>query len=307
MKLSKLLAVMVYVVSSSALAETIDDPFYDGVVWTATSSTETFGSGPDVCPLVATGCFETITQSFQGEAIDGDVEYLWLDPRGQTIFSGTVRTGASISPTSSYGTFLAERGTGLVKLTNVGLESKPSSSGSVDMWFDAGNTWNGQANGGAGENGNVRDGTDTILGLIPAINDTTSLISRLSGSPEKIRFTSSVTRLGADEFQYDYFVHNYTDYAIDFDWYAAGLSGTVDAQSDGTPGLFEGPTIIGGLPRQISGTAMADLTFEIFGETVGENQFVFTANAITPVPIPAAAWLFGSAILGLVMLRRRNQ
>lgn len=304
MKPLALLAAMVYVLSPSALAETIDDPFYDGVVWTATSSVKQAGPTSFSCPLVSTGCGETITQTFQGQAIDGDVEYLWLDPRGQTIFSGTVRTGNSISPTSSYDTFLAERGTGLVKLTNVGLESKPSSSGSVDMWFDAGNTWRWEPS--PGTPGNDRDGTDTILGLIPAINDTTGLISRLSGSPEKVRFTSTVTRLGPDEFQYDYFVHNFTDYAIDFDWYAAGLSGTVDAQSDGTPGLFEGPTIIGGLPRQISGTAMADLTFEIFGEAVADNEFVFTANAITPVPIPAAAWLFGSAILGLAMLRRRH-
>jgi serine-aspartate repeat-containing protein C/D/E len=38
----------------------------------------------------------------------------------------------------------------------------------------------------------------------------------------------------------------------------------------------------------------------------GDNNFTFDAGLVT-VPIPAAAWLFGSGLLGLIALKRRQR
>lgn len=43
-------------------------------------------------------------------------------------------------------------------------------------------------------------------------------------------------------------------------------------------------------------------TFTLFGQSVG----VFMEGSVAPVPVPAAAWLFGSALLGLAGLKRKR-
>ena len=56
--------------------------------------------------------------------------------------------------------------------------------------------------------------------------------------------------------------------------------------------------------------ATGTLTLLGFNDTPGsfvfnETGLTFSAQAVSEVPLPAAAWLFGSALMGLVAVRRR--
>lgn len=82
------------------------------------------------------------------------------------------------------------------------------------------------------------------------------------------------------------------------------------AATRGNPGATQ--LVSAGLPTSLTGLVM----FEIFA-TGAENGSGVAANAtwridnfqltgdVAPVPVPAAAWLFGSAVLGLAARRRR--
>ena len=44
-----------------------------------------------------------------------------------------------------------------------------------------------------------------------------------------------------------------------------------------------------------------------FGDLQGQTTQANFGFQLTPVPVPAAAWLFGSGLLGLAGLARRNR
>jgi hypothetical protein len=46
---------------------------------------------------------------------------------------------------------------------------------------------------------------------------------------------------------------------------------------------------------------------DIDGETVGADIDAIAAISTTVIPIPAAAWLFGSGLIGLIGLARRKK
>jgi hypothetical protein len=93
-------------------------------------------------------------------------------------------------------------------------------------------------------------------------------------------------------------------------------SDSVDINGLGAPIMFSDATApatgpgVGGIFSSLSDPAgwmlAANSTF-----TIGANSGAFFVKSITvessAVPIPAAAWLFGSALAGIVGLRRRKQ
>jgi hypothetical protein len=69
-------------------------------------------------------------------------------------------------------------------------------------------------------------------------------------------------------------------------------------------------TIDAKVPTGTLGNLTIDATagtwaFEIFGNDVAQGTGAF--EAVAAVPVPAAAWLFGSALLGLVGVGRRRK
>jgi len=90
--------------------------------------------------------------------------------------------------------------------------------------------------------------------------------------------------------------------------------GTVDPFDEvaDEPGALFSDTFLGARSTESNDFASADLTFERESwdgsvELLQGNEFIVTANVLTPVPIPAAAWLFGSAVLGLTWKARRKR
>lgn len=53
--------------------------------------------------------------------------------------------------------------------------------------------------------------------------------------------------------------------------------------------------------------ALKFAVFFIFEEDVGGNNLYSVLGALQPVPVPAAAWLFASGLLGLIGVARRRQ
>jgi hypothetical protein len=88
---------------------------------------------------------------------------------------------------------------------------------------------------------------------------------------------------------------------------ASGSSLTTDALGNITGGSV---TIDAKVPTGTLGNLTIDATagtwaFEIFGNDVAQGTGAF--EAVAAVPVPAAAWLFGSALLGLVGVGRRRK
>jgi hypothetical protein len=79
---------------------------------------------------------------------------------------------------------------------------------------------------------------------------------------------------------------------LDFDWNPDGLLGFEYA--------FSGP-------KDLKNLVAGEYFFSIF-PSVGDvhYDFSFTATDVSQVPLPAAVWLFGSALLGLVGVTTRK-
>jgi len=109
------------------------------------------------------------------------------------------------------------------------------------------------------------------------------------------------------------FANNNTTFGFFGDGVSAGLHNT-DANSANN--LWEGP--IGVNPEIAYGSDAEFYLAAINGATFGgevfsfENKFLLADDALTfgatpsAVPVPAAVWLFGSALLGMAGIRRRN-
>ena len=73
------------------------------------------------------------------------------------------------------------------------------------------------------------------------------------------------------------------------------LSGNVIGQ-----GVSGTQFTVGGL------NAETDYTLAISGDVTGDDGGSYNAAIVAAVPLPAAAWLFGSALLGVVVVARRR-
>lgn len=74
----------------------------------------------------------------------------------------------------------------------------------------------------------------------------------------------------------------------------AGLTGTLDG--------------IGGLVFTAANLAAGPHTLTVSGTGTGALGGLYSGSlSVTAVPLPAAAWLFGSAVLGLSLVSRRKQ
>jgi len=225
----------------------------------------------------------TITHTLIGGTADGDIAYSWDMPESGFSMSGVFPTGVQIHPTNSYTTFdTVVSASGSVTLTNI--PTGTVTSGVAGYWRES---------PGAA--------LELLNSLLDTIGKATDLKSDLKGSPTKIRYTSHVERTGLNEYSYTNMVENLTAYDIDFEWMAAGMSGTVAANS-----VLSGPTIIGGQAMQKRGTASARVTLDSLYGGTSTNNYQIIANVLAPVPLPPAIWLMGAALTGLFGIGRRR-
>ena len=94
------------------------------------------------------------------------------------------------------------------------------------------------------------------------------------------------------------------------DWAFASLGGSVGAvpmamTTFNTTGTTI-PTVLPLIPDGISGSPMTTAPFQGFNANF-DFTTINASNVITAVPVPAAAWLFGSGLLGLVGVARRRR
>ena len=73
-------------------------------------------------------------------------------------------------------------------------------------------------------------------------------------------------------------------------------------------GSVNAASIMYGLTSSISGTLYSFDTSTGVSTYAGDTSFGYQSGLanISPVPLPAAAWLFGSALLGLIGYSRRK-
>lgn len=120
------------------------------------------------------------------------------------------------------------------------------------------------------------------------------LIATLFRSPANIEFKSELTQLGPTSSTYVNTVTNFTASPITFDWVAGGLSGTLLGGTSVTTGTISAPF---GANELIGGAS-----FELDGDPYLMPAHAWTAAV---VPVPATAWLLGSALGLLGWMRRR--
>lgn len=94
---------------------------------------------------------------------------------------------------------------------------------------------------------------------------------------------------------------------VDFRNFAIGWNGNtygIGNEADGGPGIFVPPAQVMTINQLGGGTFDIEWTG---GSALGGTSWTFAGTYTTAVPIPAAAWLLGSSLLGLVGVARRKQ
>jgi len=263
--------------SAATLTSSLSDPVYSGISWTATSTVDA------IAGFLCTPC--TVTHSIQGEAIDGDVSFVWDMADAGYSFSGVIPTASGLTPTSTYTTYeTVASATGSLTITNTGLDPDVGIAGPAGYFREA---------PGAA--------IEALSEALDLIGDAAETKSDISGSPTKISFVSRVVRTEAG-YAYTNSVQNFTDTAINFAWTAAGLSGIVNPLST----VFS-DTVIGARPTEIKGVAAAGIgQREVDLGVFEDNLYTVRANVLAPVPLPAAMWMFISAVGGLVVAGRKR-
>jgi hypothetical protein len=237
---------------------------------------------------------------------------------GALIFVGTMTGAALASPT--YATSVVDYGAGTIPAAGIFMNWTEDSGffhnpvpeypnagadldwllGSVDETVAAG--WGGDANGGYltlyYDTAFTADGTD---GTADIIVYGFGFAYNTPFSSEKGAITVSASSDGV----------NWTVIS-DYAGYSGGS--TWEANPDFTQSAPGVPSIIMSidLDDDISDTyegLISYLKFELGDGTVGHGRAFFTSavEGVNAVPIPAAGWLLGSGLLGLVGIRRRNR
>lgn len=111
---------------------------------------------------------------------------------------------------------------------------------------------------------------------------------------------------GFSDFEFNIGAFSIDPVNLDF----SGSTGTTDANGDFASGVLNG-VIVGGQLAGLGGAFVVDLVSGDVQLTVANGTVFVTSVAgsftLQPVPVPAAVWLFGSAILGLAGLTRRTK
>ncbi len=119
-------------------------------------------------------------------------------------------------------------------------------------------------------------------------NDDTTMLYGLDVGSEDVNAT--VTRLTPRS----------ANHSIEYALYETGFDGDVDLTGQ-TP-LYTGTNLL-----LATLTANTDYVLKMVFDMVGNYRQQITAAAVPAVPLPAAAWLFGSALLGFMMMSNRRK
>ncbi len=119
------------------------------------------------------------------------------------------------------------------------------------------------------------------------------LVSTLFKSPADIQFNSLLTQISSSQWEITDTVTNLQPSTVDFNWGAAGFSGSVAGNSSVSQTLF---SPLGGIE------VVGSTSFMLEGSSV-----LMPADAWAPTPEPGTLALFGSGVVGLSGLLRRRR
>jgi hypothetical protein len=283
-------------VGAATLEGTVPDPL-DTNYFNRVTSTAT---GPNADGIT------TITHQMNLFPIDDAVRYEW-NQGGKSPMTATVQCCDLQQPINRYTTLGTAVPAGPGTITSTALTSGITATGQGQYFVPS------QLQPSPPQ-GAMDQIIDTLQDALQAQGDVFRLVSELTVNPE-LKFISEVERISGSHYEYRSIIENYSDYDVDFNWQEAGVVGVVDPFSMDTnqPGTFQSAFQSANSPTEVSGRVSAMLTFEqtfCFENSAGEeicevyispdNEYIVTANVLTPVPLPAAAWLFlsGLSVLG---------
>ncbi len=199
-------------------------------------------------------------------------------------------------------------------------------------------SWNTSASGQGGTDmyDNADSAPSVVLGGLPGGGDWTPAMPTYDGSYSGTLVTDGsgvvtggiLTVSGTIGWQifggpYSWWAHSYDDLILNFNAMTASVTSYTCHDSGQAPvtcagggavpesilfGLTSGNEGVGGAARDAANFDGTTLTLFSEGYSIGAGSDYETAFAltVTAVPIPSAVWLFGSALLGLGWLRRKQ-
>jgi hypothetical protein len=236
--------------------------------------------------LFCAPCTVTNMVSIDTTVDSGKLAFKWTNASGGTLLAGTFPRGQAGGASRSnvyttYASLYLQSGNLRVEETDLG--NLIDFAEGAASYFEQGTP--------------VLDAIDAALDTIGSIAE---VRSELKGSPTKVELVSRVERTGPAEYAYTRTVNNFTDHALQLEWLAAGLAGTLAPQ-----GSLSSATFLGGAPSERAALAAVTLTETLDGEDF-TGDYILRANVLAPVPLPASVWLLAAAcaLLGLGRARR---
>ncbi|MAT93606.1 MAG: hypothetical protein CME59_13495 [Halioglobus sp.] len=287
--------------SAAILSGTVSDPLVVEEKYRLQS--EFNGANPDG--------LSTIFNRVSGTPQDDDVYVEW---RAGTLFTVTMKCCDFQGWQSSQQTYRVPQNGGIGDAKSFGIVTGAQGFGDSEF-FEPG----------------IADQrlNDLLDDLLDVPGDIIQIVADLSGSPTRLRLTSQVEKISETEYEYRNFAENFTEYAIPFEWQAAGLAGTLDPldAASNLPGVVSSSMRSSSAPTEITGSVSALLTlgmkevcdFNDQNDFVcvlvpnSGNQFMLAANVFTPrstpptpgpIPVPATLWLVALSFAGLRAAQR---
>ena len=190
---------------------------------------------------------------------------------------------------------------GVIALASV----NPASAAVVNWTFDSYDT--GLTNSSTGNDGAFSSTISANRGNAFTFGDYLSSVDGNSGAFLKLTFNKAITALSFDVGSLDLISNEKLVFAV---------TPTLSAASgvDWTPvemAAISGMTVThdgnNNASGRVSFTGLGDITSFTFTETFGSGHVVYYDNfTATVVPVPAAVWLFGAGLVGLVGVARRK-
>ena len=140
--------------------------------------------------------------------------------------------------------------------------------------------------------------------------DITSLISGASSAQLSFGLRNDYNSSSSTTSEVFFGVEN-SDYFVNFAYKAGGATShwrNVELNIDGQLYLDQFGQFTNHLGDENLGTAWqgGGVATNILGET-GHDASIYIMTATSAVPLPAAVWLFGSGLIGLISMRRKSQ